>query len=105
MRMKRPLGAVAHLAVFLSYPGLGVSGGILLWAFLRRDLYLAHQAFEAATYQVAVLMSLALLGWVGLGTWFGGSLLGFAHLAAMVYGAYAAFAALDGRPFHYVSRP
>lgn len=102
--MKRPLGAVAHLAVFLGYFGLLVSGGILVWAWIRRDSYLGHQAFEAATYQAAVLLGLALLGWIGLGTWFGGSLLGFAHLAAMVYGAYGAFAALDGRPFHYVSR-
>ena len=104
MRIKRPLGAVAHLAVFLGYPGLVVSGLILVWAFARRDVYLGHQAVEAVLYQATVLCALAFLGWVGIGAWVDGSLLGFAHLGAMVYGAYGAFAALDGRPFHYLSR-
>lgn len=99
---ERGLAAAAHLAVLLSWPGLVVSVALYAIGHARRMAFVADQGGQAAAYQAAVAGAFLLFGMLGLGTVFGGVPLGALHLAAMAYGAFGAFAALDGRRFRYV---
>lgn len=101
---QRFLAAAAHLAVLLSNLGLVVPAALFAWASLRQAGELARQAREAFLYQAAVAAVVACLGWLGVRASPVGWLVGVLHLAAMAYGSYGAFAALDGRPFRYLPR-
>jgi len=101
---QRSLAAAAHLAVLLSNVGLLVPAALLVWASLGRAGELARQAREALWYQATVAAVVAGLGWLGVRASPVGWMVGVLHLAAMAYGSYGAFAALDGRPFRYLPR-
>jgi hypothetical protein len=93
---ERALAAGAHLAVLLPGAGAALAAAAYVYARRRRLAFAADQAARAAAYQTLVWAGLTALALVGGG---GGG--GALHLAAMAYGAYGAFAALDGRYFRY----
>ncbi|MCL6596874.1 MAG: hypothetical protein K6V73_11815 [Firmicutes bacterium] len=100
----RALAAAAHLAVLVSYPGLVASGALALYGRARGLTFLADQGAEAFVYQAAVAATLGALDLVGAQALLGGAAVGALHLAAMAYGAFGAFSALDGRRFRYLGR-
>jgi hypothetical protein len=98
---ERALAAAAHLAVVLGVPGVLVSGALWLYGRRRRFSFAADQAGQAVAYQAALGLVMIALGAMGAQALLGGIPVGAFHLAAMAYGAFAAFAALDGRHFRY----
>ena len=98
---ERAWAAVAHFAVLLGAVGLVVSGGLWLYSRRRHFSLTADQAAQAASYQAALSGLMIALGLVGAQTLAGGLVVGALHLAGMAYGAYAAFAALEGHYFRY----
>lgn len=98
---ERAWAAAAHLAVLLGALGLLVSGAVWLVS-RRRHLALAlDQAGQAVAYQAALSGLMIALRILGAQALLSGLAVGALHLMGMAYGAYAAFAALDGRYFRY----
>lgn len=98
---ERAWAAVAHLAVLLGDPGLLVSGALWLYARRRRLAFAGGQAGQAVAYQAFLGTLMIALRIVGAQALLRGLGVGVVHLAGMAYGAFAAFAALDGRFFRY----
>lgn len=98
---ERAFAAAAHLSVLLGVPGLLVSAALWLYGRRCHRMFTADQAGQAVAYQAALGTLMMALGALDAQALLGGVPIGTVHLAAMAYGAFAAFAALDGRHFRY----
>lgn len=99
---ERALAAAAHLAVLVGMAGLLVSVSLYLYTRRRRMPFAADQAGQAILYQAALGAFMIVLTGLGAQGFLDGVPVGAVRLIAMAYGAYGAFAALDGRYFRYV---
>lgn len=110
---EKVLAGVVHLGIFLQIAGIILALVIYLLQ-KEKSTYVSEQAKQALGYQIVVIILSSLISLIGVGTLFGGFIMGphiatgllglvigLINLAFAVYAIYGAYCGFGGRYFEY----